>query len=41
MQDERGAWLLYLVGGTSVNEAFQRAFPTGLAFATPMMLIRS
>lgn len=39
VQDERGAWQLYIVGGGSVNDPFRAAFPQGFGGATAMMLV--
>lgn len=39
VQDSRGQWNLYIVGGTFLNEEFMRAFPAGFTSATPMTLV--
>lgn len=38
-QDGRGEWILYIVGGTFVNDPFLRAFPSGFAAPTPTTLV--
>lgn len=39
VQDAQGTWLLYVVGGGFLNDAFARGYPQGFERATPMTLV--
>ena len=39
VQDAKGDWYLYVVGAGFLNDAFQKAFPSGFPSATSMTLV--